>query len=85
MTSGRFDFIIMESGELRIGRGHDYLAKQAESVIGDGELYITEEGKVDMINNFSGHYQPTLAELIAQFQEFKIRDLLTPDAMPVKH
>ena len=83
ITAGRFDFVIMDNGELRIGRGHDFLSKQAETVRGAGEIYVNEQGKVEAVTNNSGHYKPNNEQLLRQFLDFKANKLLTLDADPV--
>lgn len=70
-----YDFIIDQEGNLRIGGGHYKLAKRAGNIKGAGEIKINDQGKVNYINNESGHYEPTKEELDAiasKFRELKI-------------
>lgn len=60
-TTGRYDFVITNEGELVIGRGHTALSQGAETVQAAGELKIVN-GKVREITNSSGHYKPTVAQ-----------------------
>lgn len=82
-NSDFYDFVIMDNGELRIGRGHDFMSRQAETVRGAGEVYINIEGKIEAVTNNLGHYAPTLEQLLRQFIDFKVNKLLTPDADPI--
>jgi hypothetical protein len=58
-TSGHHeaDFIVTKSGELRVGRGHPYLA-DGDEVIAAGRATFNN-GKLVILNNWSGHYLPT--------------------------
>ncbi len=61
VTNGTFDYVITNSGELRIGSGHYYLSNGAESVQMAGRLKIWN-GNVKPLNGNSGHYRPTAAQ-----------------------
>jgi RHS repeat-associated protein len=61
VTNGRFDFVVTESGELKIGSGHYYLSGGANEVQAAGQLRLYK-GQVMEINNASGHYQPSAVE-----------------------
>jgi RHS repeat-associated protein len=61
VSNGRFDFVILESGELRIGFGHNYLSEGASQVQAAGQIKLFN-GKVQSINNSSGHYMPSMSE-----------------------
>ncbi|WP_241615187.1 RHS repeat-associated core domain-containing protein [Rhizobium sp. SSA_523] len=61
VTNGRFDFVVTESGELKIGSGHYYLSGGANEVQAAGQLRLYK-GQVMEINNASGHYQPSAIE-----------------------
>jgi len=58
VTNGKFDYVITNSGELKIGSGHYYLSGGAESVQAAGRLKIYK-GTVTPLNGNSGHYRPT--------------------------
>jgi RHS repeat-associated protein len=60
-TNGKFDFVITNSGELKIGSGHYYLSGGASSVKAAGRLKIWN-GKVTYLNANSGHYRPNAAQ-----------------------
>ena len=79
-TSGNFDFVITESGELRIGDGHFALSDQgATGVKGAGEIYINSNGKIEVINNNSGHFKPNEEELINQATTLRDAGLLADE------
>jgi hypothetical protein len=60
LGAGRYDYVITESGELRIGNGHDFLAGNGQDALkAAGEININEKGLIDMVNNNSGHYTPS--------------------------
>ncbi|WP_018475470.1 hypothetical protein [Echinicola pacifica] len=61
VTNGTFDFVITNSGELKVGFGHSHLSGGAESVKAAGQLSFFK-GKVQTITNNSGHYKPTVSE-----------------------
>jgi hypothetical protein len=60
-TNGKFDFVITNSGELKIGSGHYYLSDGASSVKAAGRLKIWN-GKVTYLNANSGHYRPNVTQ-----------------------
>lgn len=60
-TNGKFDFVITNLGELKIGSGHYYLSGGASSVKAAGRLKIWN-GKVTYLNANSGHYRPKSAQ-----------------------
>ncbi len=66
LDEGWYDFTISNSGELKIGAGHYGMANEATSVKGAGQIYINSKGKINTVNNNSGHYKPTKEELINQ-------------------
>ncbi|KMQ67369.1 hypothetical protein ACM39_13065 [Chryseobacterium sp. FH2] len=61
VANGRFDFVVTESGELKVGSGHYYLSGGANEVQAAGQLRLYK-GQVMEINNASGHYQPSVIE-----------------------
>jgi hypothetical protein len=77
------DFVITNDGELRVGSGHYTLSGEAESVKGAGQIYITKEGKIDAVNNNSGHYKPDDSQLRKQASLLKASGLTTSDFMVV--
>jgi len=70
VTNGTFDFVITNSGELKIGTGHYNLSGGAESVKAAGQIKIFK-GQVTTITNSSGHYQPSVAEGAASVSALK--------------
>ncbi|MBC2187241.1 hypothetical protein HCB28_13760 [Listeria sp. FSL L7-0253] len=52
------DFIIDMEGNLKVGKGHSYLAGGAD-VQAAGKLKLDKNGNVRRIDNQSGHYTPT--------------------------
>jgi RHS repeat-associated protein len=77
-ANGVVDFVITEKGELKLGAGHYTISGQAASVKGAGELYL-ENGKIDVVNRASGHYQPTSGQLNNIKTTFENNGLLKPD------
>ncbi len=59
VSHGRHDFIITKSGHLSVGKGHYYLSGKAEEVLAAGEIRIYD-GQIKAINNWSGHYRPSI-------------------------
>ncbi|MGX7419846.1 T7SS effector LXG polymorphic toxin [Carnobacterium gallinarum] len=53
------DFIIDTNGNLKVGRGHSYLANTGD-VQAAGKMKVNQVGNVRKITNESGHYTPTL-------------------------
>ena len=65
--SGLYDFILTSDGKLSIGHGHFTLSNNgSEALVGAGRVYINRNGKIDYVDNFSGHYTPTSADLDQQ-------------------
>lgn len=58
------DFVITQEGKLVLGRKHTTLAN-GQDVLAAGRLKLTGDGRVRLINNLSGHYQPTVSEASA--------------------
>ncbi len=78
--AGFYDFVITEGGELRIGNGHFALSDQGQTgVKGAGEIYVNESGKIGLINNNSGHYQPNQEQLKKQAVILRESGLTTDD------
>jgi RHS repeat-associated protein len=57
------DFVITKSGEFRIGIGHYHLSDSADEVLNAGKVGITN-GKVEYLDNWSGHYRPGAEKLL---------------------
>ena len=57
------DFIIDMEGNLRLGSGHSYLA-EGNSVQAAGKMKINSQGRIRLITNESGHYQPTVEQAL---------------------
>ncbi|MEN7550563.1 RHS repeat-associated core domain-containing protein [Rapidithrix thailandica] len=60
--SGKYDYVVTESGELRIGKGHDFLSGNAKYVEAAGNVKI-RNGKITSHGNDTGHFQTSLSEL----------------------
>jgi hypothetical protein len=78
-ATGSVDFVITEAGELRLGSGHFFLYDSANSVKAAGQLYL-KNGKIDVVTNWSGHYQPTVADLKRTEAALKNNGLFGPGA-----
>lgn len=61
VSHGRFDFVISKNGQLSLGAGHHTLSGGANEVRAAGQLKIYN-GQVTRINNWSGHYQPSIEQ-----------------------
>lgn len=61
VSHGRFDFVISKNGQLSLGAGHHTLSRGANEVRAAGQLKIYN-GQVTRINNWSGHYQPSIEQ-----------------------
>jgi RHS repeat-associated protein len=84
LSEGKYDFVITNNGELKIGSGHYGLADEAKSVKGAGEIYIDSKGKIQMVNNNSGHYQPNTEQLVNQAKLLQNTGLTGNDFHAVK-
>ncbi|MGH9857105.1 MAG: hypothetical protein ACRD4B_04600, partial [Acidobacteriota bacterium] len=74
-----YEFVMTADGELRIGGGHFYLADDADYVRAAGAIGL-ERGKIVIIRNNSGHYQPMNQELIDAISKFlKSEEYVAPD------
>lgn len=73
------DFIIDENGNLKVGRGHSYLANGAD-VQAAGKLKVDADGNVRKITNESGHYTPTAEQVKNYEQIFNSAGLKTENA-----
>jgi hypothetical protein len=83
--AGLYDFVLTNQGELRIGRGHYVLSEGADKVKGAGQIFINKEGKIDYIDNFSGHYRPNKEQLLYQTEILKAASLLADKFDVVYH
>jgi hypothetical protein len=75
----KYDFIILNDGNLFIGSGHYRLSKKAEEVKAAGEIMFDENGKIIYIYNESGHYRPSEQNLNDVAELFKKYRLFNPD------
>lgn len=82
-TEDFYDFVITESDELVIGSSHFTLSGNADFVKGAGRIYITKTGKINTIDNWSGHYKPDSEQLIQQFKLLQKFNILADDCVPV--
>ena len=57
------DFIIDMDGNLKLGRGHSYLANGG-NVQAAGTIKVNSQGRIRLITNESGHFQPTVSEAL---------------------
>jgi hypothetical protein len=74
-----YDFLVTEFDELIIGSQHYKMSKKAKQIKTCGELKISDEGKINYINNESGHYKPTQALLYETYIRFGKENLLSED------
>lgn len=81
--AGFYDYVIMESGELRVGNGHWTLSRGAKNVTAAGEVYIDDLGKISTITNNTGHYRLNQTELINAARTFKRNGVASNDLMVV--
>lgn len=61
-----YDFVVTNGGKLKIGHGHYSLAGEAESVKEAGQLFSNNKSKVELLTNYSGHYQQNEDEVVAK-------------------
>lgn len=61
ITSGRFDFVILNDGRVFIGSGHVNLSQDATSVLVAGGIKLLN-GVVREFTNSTGHYMPSIKE-----------------------
>jgi hypothetical protein len=80
-ANGPFDYAITQGGELKLGIGHYFLSGNANVVGGAGGAWF-ENGKFMDINDETGHYQPTLDEML-QTADVLERNGLTGDKFSV--
>lgn len=78
-TEGWVDFVIMQSGELRLGNGHYFLSDEAERVFSAGEIYLTRDGKITAVTDHSGHYLPTIENTVEAARVFRKNKIATKD------
>ena len=64
-----YEFVMTADGELRIGGGHFYLADNADYVRVAGVILL-ERGKIVLVRNHTGHYQPMNQELIDAIKKY---------------
>lgn len=62
IKKGYYDFVITMEGEFKIGGGHYYLSKHSQYVKGAGQMEINAQGKISLIDPYSGHYKPSYEE-----------------------
>jgi hypothetical protein len=56
------DFVINKNHNIVLGKYHLYLSNDADYVYGAGRIRIDEYGIINYLDNWSGHYQPTLSD-----------------------
>jgi RHS repeat-associated protein len=61
VVTGTFDYVIKNDGKLVIGTGHYSLSGNSNTVMAAGQMKIVN-GQIKMIDNSSGHYQPTVEQ-----------------------
>lgn len=77
-----FDFVITRNGQLKIGSGHGFMAghKNANTnpdIFGAGKIKINKNtGKIEWVNDQSGHYQPNASQFEMIEQKFIDEGLL---------
>jgi YD repeat-containing protein len=55
------DFVVTTDGQLVLGQKHTTLANNAD-VLAAGQMTLSGKGKIRLIDNLSGHYQPTVEQ-----------------------
>ena len=81
---GWYEFVVMNNGELRIGEGHWFLSKSAQNVTSAGQVFINAEGKVEAVNDWSGHYQPNSNDAMNAAKIFQKNKLAAKNIVVVK-
>ena len=71
------DFIIDQNGKLKLGAGHFKLSDMADNVKGAGTVMITN-GKIDYIDNNSGHYVPLASQMYKVIQALGNNGIVVP-------
>ena len=75
-----YDFVVTKDGKLLIGYGHYKLSKKQDIIKAAGRIKIDENGKINYIDNVSGHYRPTQMNL-AQIADLFMKMNLTADQL----
>ncbi len=81
--SGQGDYVITESGEFHIGKGHGYLSDNPNSVQAAGGIKIVN-GKVMYHNDHTGHFAPSTVELQGNHQLLKEKGITTDNTIQTK-
>ncbi len=79
LGEGFYDFVVTNGGKLKIGYGHYSLAGEAESVKESGQLFSNNKSKVELLTNYSGHYQPNVDEVVGVAKALRSNGLTSFD------
>jgi hypothetical protein len=71
------EFVLNENGDLVLGEGHYFLSGEKPYLKGAGQMIIDENGKIDLINSYSGHYRPNKDELLTQAKNLRSLGITT--------
>ena len=82
IEDGVMDFIINKEGDLLLGNGHFKLNKKDKELIFAGKVGI-KSGKINYIDNDSGHYIPTIEESIKFLEYFTKLPYISKDKLSV--
>lgn len=74
LDDGRYDFVLTESGDIKIGTGHFFLSDQAKYVSSAGDILV-KDGKIVEITNISGHYKPREVDLERGIKKFSEHEM----------
>lgn len=75
-ANGAFDYVILKTGEMRIGAGHYHLSDMADEILAAGKIDL-KDGKIDFLINDSGHYRPSGSDLANYANTFTKEGLMS--------
>lgn len=78
VPDGHYDFVIMESGELRIGTDHFNLSGNAKYVKGAGGIEI-KDGLIIKLHDQSGHYGPKKSDVLRAANLLHEMNVMSPN------
>jgi hypothetical protein len=71
-----YNYVITNSGELRIGKGHYHLSGNANTVKAAGGFRVKPNGKITDLDGQSGHYEPSASDISKAGNLFRSLNLL---------
>lgn len=75
-ANGFFDYVVLKSGEMKIGKGHYLISNYSDEVLVAGRIEL-KEGKIDFLDNQSGHFRPEVSDLVNYANIFSRQKLLS--------